>query len=361
MIDTARYAYNKTCCNLGPGPKNNSTNFPGSTFTLPFNATNFTTGMKIFFTTLLIIIFSNTLFAQLPSSSQSKYDILEPETIYGHRDGMALTMRIIVPKKSNGKAIISLVSSGFGSDIKWVETYYQLAIPFLDAGYTVFFTLHSASPRYAIPDAFEDVQRAIQFVRYNSGSYSIDPNNIGITGSSSGGVLALLAATSGDIKKDISADAVEMVSSRIQAVAVFYPGTDFLNFGETGINIFSQTDWLQREGLSAAFNYTRLDTVSNTYCLVTDSVERKKKTTQISPSQLVSPDDAPACIIHGDKDSVVPLQQSLLFKEKMTKYNVPVSLMIKKNCGHGWANQIADEQVFVDWFNKYLQPENLTQ
>jgi acetyl esterase/lipase len=317
--------------------------------------------MKIFFATLLTIIFSNTLFAQLPSSSQSKNDILEPETIYGHRDGMALTMRIVRPKKSNGKAIVSLVSSGFGSDIKWLETYYKLAIPFLNEGYTVFLTLHSACPRYSIPDAFEDIQRAIQFVRYNSGKYRIDPYNIGMTGSSSGGVLALLAATSSDTKKTISEDPIEMVSSRIQAVAVFYPGTDFLNFGENGKNIFSQTDWLQREGLTAAFNYTRLDTVLNTFYLVTDTFERKKVTTQISPSQLVTSDDTPACIIHGDKDDVVPLQQSQLFKEKMIKCDVPVSLIIKKNGGHGWTNQVVDEGVFVEWFNKYLKAENGTR
>ena len=161
--------------------------------------------------------------------------------------------------------------------------------------------------------------------------------------------------------KTISEDSIEMVSSRIQAVAVFYPGTDFLNFGKSGINIFSQTDWLQREGLSAAFNYSRLDTVSNTFYLVTDTSERERITTQISPSQLVTSDDAPACIIHGDKDSVVPLQQSQLFKEKMTKYNVPISLIIKKNCGHGWTNQVEDEGVFVNWFNKYLKAENYTK
>lgn len=302
----------------------------------------------------LILIFPYLIFAQLPSTSKSISEILDREIIYGHRDGMALTMFIVKPEKSNGKAIVSLVSSGFGSDIKWIETYYNLAIPFTEKGYTVFLTLHSASPRYSIPDAFEDVQRAIQYIRYNSTKYEVDPDNIGITGSSSGGVLALLAATTNDIKKSTSQDPIEKTSSKVQAVAVFYPGTDFLNFGGEGKNILNQTDWLQREQLTDAFKYTILDTATNTYITVTDSDEIKKITTQISPAQLVTSDDAPACIIHGDQDNVVPLQQSQIFKDKMSKNNIPVSLTVKKNVGHGWKNQVADEEIFVSWFDKYL-------
>lgn len=317
--------------------------------------------MKIILATIVSVIFCTALLAQPQVAIQSKPGVIAAEVIYGRRDGMALTMTIIEPKKPNGKAILSLVSSGFGSDIQWLATYYSLAIPFVKEGYTVFLTLHSACPRYCITDAFEDSQRAVQYVRYNSGKYKIDPDNIGIMGSSSGGVLALLAGTADDIKKNIAKDSIEMVSSKVQAVAVFYPGTDFLNFGGKGIDATTLNDWLHREGLSAAFQYTRFDTLNNSYQIIADTAERKKITAQISPVQLVTSDDAPACIIHGDKDAVVPLQQSLLFKEVMSTHNVPVSLIIKKNGGHGWKNQIADESVFVDWFNKYLKLNNVNQ
>ncbi|MEO7048095.1 MAG: alpha/beta hydrolase, partial [Ferruginibacter sp.] len=220
--------------------------------------------------------------------SQDKNGYSEREIIYGRRDGMALTMTVITPKKSNGKAIVSLNSGGWVSSFNWQNDYLKRALPFVYSGYTVFLTMHSSAPRYAIPNAFEDVQRAIQFVRYNASTYHIDKNYIGITGTSSGGHLALLAATANDIADPSSKDPIERVSSKVQAVAVFSPPTDFLNFGQTGFDPSSQKQLLQQMDLLGAFQFTKWDSATRTYTAINDEKEMLRIDSLISPAEMVT-------------------------------------------------------------------------
>ena len=50
----------------------------------------------------------------------------------------------------------------------------------------------------------------------------------------------------------------------------------------------------------------------------------------LSPAQLVTADDAPTLIIQGDKDRLVPVQQSERMKEEMGKKQIPVSGQVSK-------------------------------
>lgn len=289
------------------------------------------------------------------SFSQEKATFSRTEASYGQRDGMALTMTILTPKKANGKAIISLNSGGWVSDLSWQENYLKRTLPFVDHGYTVFLIQHCSAPRYAIPDAFEDVQRAVQFIRYNAATYHIDKDHIGITGTSSGGHLSLLAATSDDISNPSSKDPVEQVSSKVQAAAVFCPPTDFLNFGIAGADPSQNKPLLQQLDLLGAFQYTKWDKTTRTYQIIEDREERIKIDGLISPAELVTADDAPTYLIHGDKDTLVPLQQSQVMEQQLKAAGIPVTLTIKPGAGHGWPNMNEDEKEFVKWFDKYLK------
>lgn len=101
----------------------------------------------------------------------------------------------------------------------------------------MFLANHLSTPRYSIVEGFEDVLKAIQSVRFHAADYKIDRNRIGITGTSSGGNLALLAATAIDAKNPKSKDPVEQVSSRVQGAAVCCPPTEWLNYGKAGDKI----------------------------------------------------------------------------------------------------------------------------
>ena len=70
---------------------------------------------------------------------------------------------------------------------------------------------------------------------------------------------------------------------------------------------------------------------------------------------MVTADDAPAYIMHGDKDETVPLQQSQLMVQKLKAAGVPVELSVKAGAGHGWKGMNDDEKEFIKWFDKYLK------
>ncbi len=50
-------------------------------------------------------------------------------------------------------------------------------------------------------------------------------------------------------------DSIDKVSDKVQAVCVFFPPTDFLNFGATGFAPVNDTALLTNFGVSAAFDF----------------------------------------------------------------------------------------------------------
>jgi dipeptidyl aminopeptidase/acylaminoacyl peptidase len=76
---------------------------------------------------------------------------------------------------------------------------------------------------------------------------------------------------------------------------------------------------------------------------------------EISPINHVSADDPPVLIIYGNKDLVVPMQQSETIIAKFREAKVTCNYIIKDGGGHGWRNREVEEKNFVDWFDKYLK------
>ena len=304
--------------------------------------------MKTIFVYLLLLASFNIRASDTLSFSRS-------EIIYGRKDGMALMMTMQVPAQGNGKAIISVVSGNWRSGYEMVSRFEDKDKIYLDKGYTVFEVITSSQPRYAIPEQVEDVKRAVRFVRYNAKNYGIDPAKIGITGLSSGGHLALMVATADDKPAKKPKDEVDRVSGRVQAIAVFYPPTDFLNYGQQGFNSTASQLIMIATGVAAAFDFKKWNDTTRTYVSITDIDAKLAIAKQNSPIYSVSTDDPPVLIIHGDADKVVPKQQSESIIQKFEEAHVANKLIIKKGGGHGWRDSEIEEANFVDWFDKYLK------
>lgn len=295
------------------------------------------------------------LFA-LNTIAQDSLPYTKNETIYGRKDGMALTMTVLTPKKKvNGKAIIYVLSGNWISSERMLDAFSERTGLYIDAGYTLFGVMVGCQPRYAIPDEIEDLKRAVRFVRYHAANYKIDPDRIGITGSSSGGHLSLMIATSDNVVNPKSKDPVDKVSSRVQAAAVFYPPTDFLNYGKA--NTFSQVSQagLAFMGLAGAFDFKVFSDSTRTYVSITDMEKKREIAKEISPITHVSSDDPPVLIIHGNKDFVVPMQQSESIIARFKEMKVPCHFIMREGGAHGWPNRDVEEKNFIDWFDKYLK------
>src|SRR6056297_214719 len=86
---------------------------------------------------------------------------IQADVVYGHKDGLALTMDVFQPEtEPNGAAILFMVSGGWFSRWSPPATMQSLFQPYLDRGYTMMAVRHGSSPRYSIPEVVSDVRRA---------------------------------------------------------------------------------------------------------------------------------------------------------------------------------------------------------
>ncbi|MBI3862430.1 MAG: alpha/beta hydrolase [Planctomycetia bacterium] len=272
------------------------------------------------------------------------------DVIYGRKFGTALTLDVFTPKENaNGAGIIWVVSGGWFSSHDFVNAGF--IAEYLKRGYTVFAVVHGSQPKFTIPEVLEDMHRSVRFIRSRAEQYKIDPNRIGITGASAGGHLSLMQGTAGTEGKPDAKDPVDRLSSRVQAVACFFPPTDFLNYGKPG-EIALGNGILK--DFRAPFDFREYDNNVKAFVVITDEDKRKEIGKAISPVNHVSADDPPSLIIHGDADLLVPIQQAELIIDKFKEAKVPCELVVKKGAAHGWADIGKDLLTLADWFDKHL-------
>jgi acetyl esterase/lipase len=262
------------------------------------------------------------------------------DVVYAHKFGTALTLDVIQPvKPANGYGIIFMVSGGWFSNHENVNPGSYL--PYLDRGYTVFAVVHGSQPKFTIPEITQDIHRAIRFIRHNAKQWNVNPDHLGITGGSAGGHLSLTMGTQGGPGKADAKDPIDRESSAVQAVACFFPPTDFLNYGTPGedaVGVGILKDY------KAAFGPA------------SDTPEgRQKLGREISPIYFITPQMPPTLIIHGDADHLVPIQQAQSFVERATAAGATAKLIVHAGGAHGWSGMEVDLATMADWFDQYLR------
>jgi acetyl esterase/lipase len=260
------------------------------------------------------------------------------DVIYGRKHGVALTMDVFKPARPSGIGILYMVSGG------WVSSHDNISPgmykPFLDRGQTVFAVVHGSQPKYAIPEILLDIDRATRYVRTHAGEYGVDPNRLGIAGGSAGGHLSLMQGARGHAGDPSAKDPVDRADSKVQAVACFFPPTDFLNYGKPGENaLSSETLKAYRVAFGAKSQ---------------EPAELEAVGKAESPIYFLTKDMPPTLIIHGDADKLVPIQQSEVLMKRLDELGVPHKLVVKEGKGHGWASLGEDVPTLAEWFDQYL-------
>jgi len=273
------------------------------------------------------------------------------DVVYGRKHGMALTMDVFTPKeKANGAAVVWMVSGGWFSAHEAINV--AMAREFLDRGYTVFAVVHGSQPKFTIPEVVADVNRAVRFIRFHAKDYKIDPDRIGVTGASAGGHLSLMLGMAGDAGNPDAKDPVDKTSSRVQAVACFFPPTDFFNYGKPGENALGRG---VLKGFKAPFDFNAFDDEKKVFRPIEDESTINEIGRKISPITHVTSDDPPTLIMHGDADLLVPIQQAELVIVKLKEAGVDAKLVVKKGASHGWPDLLKDLSVMADWFDAHLK------
>jgi acetyl esterase/lipase len=159
---------------------------------------------------------------------------------------------------------------------------------------------------YHYPAEFQDVTRALRWVRAHADDYKIDPQRVGIMGSSAGGHLASMLLTHFDFGNTNSADPVERESSRPDIGILCYP---VITMGEF-------THQVSKENLLGKNPPPEL--------------------VKLLSSELQVTANTPPCFIwQTSEDKTVPVENSLLFAEALRKNHVPFDLHIYQKGAHG--------------------------
>src|SRR5688572_19064973 len=82
------------------------------------------------------------------------------DVIYGRKHGMALTMDIIKPEiKPSGIGVIVMVSGGFSSDVRWIDSMFSANAfkPLTDRGHTLFMVVHGSQPKFVVAEIVPDI------------------------------------------------------------------------------------------------------------------------------------------------------------------------------------------------------------
>ena len=253
------------------------------------------------------------------------------------------------PKRAERCGSGLVMSGGWVSSKDQIQPIFVFDL--MKRGYTVFAVVHGSQPKFTIPECVADLHRAVRYIRTNADDFQIDPNRIGISGASAGGHLSLMMGCAGETGNPKSKDPVDRASSRVQAVACFFPPTDFLNYGKLGEKVLGIEPNHQ---FKAPFDFHEQEAGTKLFKPV-DMETRERIVKEISPIYYVTKDDPPVLIIHGDADELVPLQQSELMVAKLKETGVPVELVVKKGGGHGWPTILADFVTLGEWFDKYLK------
>jgi acetyl esterase/lipase len=184
-----------------------------------------------------------------------------------------------------------------------------------------------------------DCKGAVRFLRANAAKSGLDANAFGAWGSSAGGHLVALMGAAGDaneLEGDVGGNVG--VSSRVQAVCDF----------------FGPTDFLAMKGLPSTIRHMSADSPESQLLgsPVTEVLDRAR---QASPVTYVSKDAPPFLIVHGDKDMLVPYQQSELLHAALTRAGVASELYIVKGGGHGGFSDPAVPEKVRSFFLKTLK------
>jgi acetyl esterase/lipase len=286
----------------------------------------------------------------------------QKDVIYGRKYGTALTLDVFQPLRPNGAALLGLDTGGWVDDHDhiWAGNY----APYLARGYTVFHVVHGCSPKFSVPEQIADVRRAVQFVRAHAKDYQVDPARLGITGGSTGGLLALMMGVT-DAADPAAPDPVARVSSRVQAVGVFAPLTSLTHVTwpqhgdktepwRLGAYLFLDPMEKPRDRLMLSKG-TAPGMSPGVVRVLVDPDQGLAILRASSPVEQVTPAAAPTIIIQGDADRVVPVERTRRFVDKLTAAGVPAKLVVEPGAGHGLPDEAARREELADWFDRYLR------
>jgi len=255
-----------------------------------------------------------------------------PNVIYAKRGNLNLGLQILSPNV-NGKEVLPCIIYVQGS--AWMKQNVYKGIPqlsnFAQRGFVIAIVEYRPSIDSPFPAQIQDAKTAIRFIRKNAEKYNVDPENIFIWGDSSGGHTAVFVGlTSGN--QALDTEDYAGFSDNVNAVVDFYGPTDIAKMKDFP-SIFDHDKPTSPEGMLIGGL-----TVS----------ENPEKAQKANPINYINSGKSipPILIAHGDKDRIVPFNQSELLAQKLIESGKEFDYYSLSEADHGspefWSTSMFD-------------------
>lgn len=259
-----------------------------------------------------------TLLLLISKPAQAQPDLRIPEDVeltrdveFGKGGDRPLKLHLIAPKTKASEPMPVVVWIHGGA---WQAGSRHggigRMIPFAQHGYLGVSIEYRLSQEAVFPAQIEDCKCAIRYLRAHAKDLNLDPNRIGVWGSSAGGHLAALLGTSAHVAELEGKGGWADQPSKVQAVCDFCGPADFPKWGD--------------------------DSHPAVKALLGGPVKEKDALAALaSPVTHVKGPVPPFLIVHGDNDKTVPHTQSESLAAALKKANANVTLRIIPGGGHG--------------------------
>lgn len=290
---------------------------------------------------------------------QARLDVID-NLVYSHAEapvkGTKIDLKMVIIKdslKGNGgvwqtgkKPCILWIMGG-----AWLECPYVKNLPFLTYFARHGYVVASARIRLSLeaqwPAQMIDIKTAIRYLRAHADEHGIDTDHIAIMGWSSGGHLtAVTAMNSGEY---ISGEWKDFSSDVQCAVDLFGP-----------VDLFTIKEQRKENGFSYDDPADAVDSTSLTpeEILIGGKIEKHLEAAKdVSPISHISERACPILILHGDKDPLIPYQQSIQLHDALNEAGKPTDLYILNEAEHGDYRfcQEDAQQIMLDFLDKHLK------
>jgi acetyl esterase/lipase len=192
---------------------------------------------------------------------------------------------------------------------------YPLLTRLAEAGWVCVPMGYRLSPRHPWPAHILDVKLALAWVKANIARYGGDPDFVAITGGSAGGHLASLAALTPDDKS-------------------LQPGYEDVDLTvAAAIPLYGRYDWVSTEGPGRR----ELVSLVGRYIVQQRIADAPDVFRAASPLWRVCSDAPPFFVLHGDSDTVIPVEEARAFVDALRAVSrSPVAYAELPGAQHGF-------------------------
>lgn len=219
------------------------------------------------------------------------------DVTYRRIAGRTLKLDVAMPKEAGrGRPAIMQIHGG-----AWIigdkrEQGWPLIGHLAANGWVCFNVNYRLSPAATWPDHLMDLKYALAWIREHADDYGVDPSFVAVTGGSAGGHLtAMMALTANDPEYQ---PGFEDADTTVQAAVPVYGVYDLTNRLGTMLERF-RTQMLEPLIMKAFLD------------------EEPEKFHRASPIDRVHPGAPPFLIVHGDRDTLAPVEDARLFAERL--------------------------------------------